>query len=272
MFLNLENLKKNELRHPAELILFIISAVISTSVTAVLLFGLFLLYEDIFSLHTIRTFYITILVILITLFTGMGKTFAATRLNSVRIGENQFPELYEKACEISKKMGMEKVPEIYIKQNNGIINAFAAYFWGRNYVLLNTEVLETAYLEHKDDMAVSFILAHELAHIYLNHTKLWYNIAILFSKLIPFLGTALSRAQEYSCDRIAGELCPDGKHGIFIIVLGRHLYKSVNKEVYLEQAKNVSGLFELIVNLSSTHPVNARRILALYGKIRGELF
>jgi len=270
--LSFEENKKNTLRHPAELILFIVSAFVSTAITAILIFGLYLLLNGALVVQSFRTFYVGIIAVLIALFTGMGRTFAATRLNSVRIGPNQFPDLYKKACDISKRLGMKRVPEIYIKQNNGMINAFAAYFWGRNYVLLNTEILETAYLEHKDEEAVSFVLAHEIAHIYLNHTKLWYNIAILFSKLIPFLGTALSRAQEFSCDRIAAHICPEGKHGIFIIVLGRHLYKSVDIETYLHQAENTDGLFEFIVNLSSTHPVNARRILALYGKSRGKLF
>jgi Zn-dependent protease with chaperone function len=86
----------------------------------------------------------------------------------------------------------------------------------------------------------------------------------LFAKFIPVLGTALSRAQEYSCDRIALQLCPEGKHGIFLLLLGRHLYKNVNIEEYLLQAKRTRGLLEFLVNINATHPVNTRRVLALY--------
>ena len=256
--------KLNELRHPDERRLYVICAFLNTFAFAFLVLGAFLLWRSIIVSPYLQNFYFWAVTAFGAAFLSMGTTFAQTRVYSVKAGENQFPELYEKVSEYAKRLEIEKLPAVYIKQDNGILNAFASYFWGRNYVLLNTEIFEIAYLEHKDLNAVSFILAHEMAHICLHHTRFWYNASIFFARFIPFLGTALSRAQEYSCDRIALELCPEGKHGIFMLLLGRHLYKNVNIDEYLLQAERTQGWFEFFINLNATHPVNTRRVLALY--------
>jgi Zn-dependent protease with chaperone function len=254
----------NQLRHPSERKLYVVCALLNVIVMAFLLLGLVLLWRLIITTSYIKNIYIAAFAAFGAAFLSMGSTFAHTRVYSVKADEKQFPNLWNKVVEYAKQLDIKKQPSIYIKQGDGIINAFAAYFWGRNYVLLNTEIFEIAYLEHKDENAVFFIIAHEMAHICLSHTRFWYNASIFFSKIIPVLGTALSRSQEYSCDRIAQELCPEGKHGIFMLLLGRHLYRNVNVEQYLQQAVNTHGWFEFFVNINSTHPVNTRRVLAIY--------
>lgn len=254
----------NELRHPSEQGLYIVCALLNTVVLAFLVIGIFLMWRALILSSHLQNIYIGVGTLFGVAFVSMGATFAQTRVYSVKVNENQFPQLKEVVNDYADRLLMNKVPAIFIKQENGIINAFAAYFWGRNYVHLNTEIFEIAYLEHKDFDAVSFIVAHEMAHIKLYHTRFWYNASILFAKFIPVLGTSLSRAQEYSCDRIALELCPEGKHGIFMLLLGRHLYKNVNVDEYLIQAENTRGWFEFAVNLNATHPVNTRRVTAIY--------
>lgn len=260
----MDNKQINELRHPGERSLYLVCAFLNTFVLAFLIVGAVLFWRSLVSGSYLQNIYYAATTAFGAAFVTMGTTFARTRVYSVRAGENQFPELSGIVSCYAEKLGIEKQPAIYIRHDNGIINAFSAYFWGRNYVLLNTEIFEIAYLEHKDLSAVSFIVAHEMAHIRLHHTRFWYNASILFAKFIPVLGTALSRAQEYSCDRIALQLCPEGKHGIFLLLLGRHLYKNVNIEEYLLQAKRTRGLLEFLVNINATHPVNTRRVLALY--------
>jgi len=259
----------NKLRHPSERKLYFICAFLNTFVVAFLVMGIMLLWRYILANAYLQNIYYAAGGAFGAVFLSMGTTFAQTRVYSVRVSENQFPRLWDKVLEFTKRLEMKNCPAIYIKQDGGLINAFSAYFWGRNYVLLNTEIFEIAFLEHKDLEAVSFIVAHEMAHIYLHHTRFWYNASVLFARFIPVLGTALSRAQEYSCDRIALELCPEGKHGIFMLLLGRHLYKSVNVEQYLHQAEQTHGWFEFFINLNATHPVNTRRVLAVYKPEKG---
>ncbi len=268
----MDTVQINKLRHPCERGIYFICALINTLVAAFLVAGVFLMWRTIASGGVIQNIYYAAASLYAVAFFSMGTTFASTRVYSVRVSEDQFPQLYEVARDYARKLGLKRVPAIYIKHENGLLNAFAAYFWGRNYVHLNTEIFEIAYLEHKDLSAVSFILAHEMAHIKLLHTRFWYNASILLAKFIPVLGTAMTRAQEYSCDRIALQLCPEGKHGIFLLLLGRHLYKNVNVDAYLAQAERTKGWFEFFINLNATHPVNTRRVLAIYKpEMRGRL-
>ena len=254
----------NRLRHPYERTLYVICAVLNTVLVMLLLFGLILLWETVAKSAYLQNLYITVVMLFVAAFYSMGTTFAQTRVYSVRVNREQFPLLYEMVEKHAETLQLPSVPGIYIRQENGVLNAFAAYFWGRNYVKVNTEIIETGFLEHKDLDAVSFVIGHELAHICLHHTRFWYNSGILLAKVIPILGTALSRAQEYSCDRIAAELCPDGRHGLFLLLLGKHLYKNINVEQYLLQAENTKGWFEFFVNINATHPVDTRRVLAVY--------
>lgn len=254
----------NELRHPYERTLYLICAIVNTVIVFFLVSGIILLWDVIMVSAYVKNLYLTVISLFTVAFYSMGTTFAQTRVYAVRVSNDQFPKLYEIVEEYSICLEMKKIPGIYIRQENGILNAFAAYFWGRNYVKVNTEIIEVGFLEHKDLDAVSFVIAHEMAHIYLQHTRFWYNASILLAKIIPILGTALSRAQEFSCDRIALELCPEGKQGLFLLLLGKHLYKNINVEQYLHQAENTRGIFEFFINLNATHPVDTRRVLAVY--------
>lgn len=260
----MDNVKINSLRHPKERTLYIICAFVNTFALAFLILGIVLMWRTLVFSPQLQNLYIAVASLFSVAFFSMGTTYAQTKVFSVRLGENQFPELYDVTKRYSEALGLKKMPLIYVKQDNGILNAFAAYFWGRNFVRINTEIFEIAYMEHKDLDAVSFIAAHEMGHICLHHTRFWYNASILIAKFIPVLGTSLSRAQEFSCDRIALELCPEGKHGIFMLLLGRHLYKNVNIDEYLKQAEKTHGWFEFAVNLNATHPVNTRRVTAIY--------
>lgn len=250
--------KLNSLRNRAELPLYFICVIINVSVISAVVISF--VYFDFVGI----AYYIAFGYLFVNLFLTLGSMLSVTRLYSVRISGEQFPDVYKVACEYSEILCFKKVPEIYVKQNGGIINAFASNFFFRNYVLINSDIFEAAYLRYKDIDAVSFILAHEMAHIAYNHTKIWYNLGILITKFIPFLHPALSRAMEYSCDNVAKILCPNGIHGIYILLLGQNLYKDINIEAYLKQAESTHGWFEFWANLKADHPVPVRRIAALY--------
>jgi len=191
-------------------------------------------------------------------------TYARVRAQSIRVTEDNFPEIYYKSIELARLLRLRKVPPVYITQGNGIINAFASAVIGRRYALLHAEIVEVAYLEHKDFEAVYFVLAHEFAHIYLKHVTLLNNLLILFSRMVPVLGHMLSRAREYSCDRIAQLITGcDFPDGIMILYAGRHLYKYVDVNAYLSAAKKEKGFFLWLTHVLSTHPIAPKRIAAL---------
>lgn len=261
-----ERAELRALKNKAELPLYIVCALFNFSVILLVILS--------FAAHV--GFGIAYYAAFAYLFVGfvfsLGSTFSSARRDAVQIGSEQFPEIYSIASRYAKILGLKKVPQIYIMQKGGMLNAFASYFFFRNYVIINSDVFDIAYLKHKDVDALSFLLAHEMAHIAFSHTKIWYNFGILTSKYVPILFPALSRAMEYSCDNVAKSICPEGLHGAFIMVAGKHLYKEINVEAYLKQARNTKGWFEFYGNLMSTHPIPVRRIPALYGVEKQKIF
>jgi Zn-dependent protease with chaperone function len=205
--------------------------------------------------------------ILLILPLAVSYAYATYRSMSVKITENNFPELYAIVKEYTDRLGMKKVPNIYLIQGNGILNAFSACVPFKQYIELYADLVEVAYREHHDMESLRFIIAHEMTHIYLGHAKLYYRYSIIFSNMIPILSTTASRAREYSCDRIAQVLSgSDGIDAMMSLTAGIHLYKRVDKEDYVENAKKVKGFFVWCFNLMSSHPVTSKRVLALQMK------
>ncbi|MCM2676197.1 M48 family metallopeptidase [Alkalicoccobacillus plakortidis] len=109
------------------------------------------------------------------------------RGNGVRISENQFPDVYERVKVMSEQMGLQKVPDVFVIQSEGILNAFATRFWGRNMVVLYSEIFDLGREQGKDEL--DFIIAHELSHVKRRHV--WKNILIAPSSVYPLSSTSL---------------------------------------------------------------------------------
>ena len=194
---------------------------------------------------------------------GLYWIHADLRSRSIRITERNFPEIYALIRSYAERLGMN-VPEAYIVSENGVLNAFSAFLFRRQYIQINSEVFEVAYREHRDMNALAFIIAHEMAHIYYGHATLSYNLWIWFSQTLPVLGSTASRTREYSCDRLAQRLTNyDGLGAMFMLMVDHHLYKMVDTQDYLDQSVKERGFFLWLVNLFSTHPIMQKRIRAL---------
>ncbi len=190
--------------------------------------------------------------------------YAQYRSMSVRITEKTYPEIYAIVEEYSQKLGLKRVPKIYMVQGNGVLNAFSTFIPFKQYIEIYADLLEVAYREHHDMDTIRFIIAHEMGHIYYKHATMHYYYAIMFSQLIPILGSTASRAREYSCDRLAQLLSgSDGVDAMMSLTAGIHLYKQVDHQDYIEHAKTVKGFFVFCYNLVCDHPITTKRVLAL---------
>ena len=190
--------------------------------------------------------------------------YAQYRANSIRITEKNFPEIYQVVEDYSKRLGMKKVPKVYLTQENGVMNAFSTFILRRQYIVLLTDLFEVAYLEHHDLESMKFIIAHEMSHIRLRHATFSYQMSILFANYIPILSSALSRAREYSCDRVAQHLVGvSGVEPMLALVVGKHLYKKVDVQDYVKHCRETRGFFVFVLNLLSSHPIMPKRIQAL---------
>lgn len=204
------------------------------------------------------------ILIVIVGYLGLYYYYAYYRSMSVRITEKNFPEVYELIESYTKKLNMKEAPKAYVMQANGVLNAFSSFIFRKQYIEINAEIFEVAYREHNDLDTLGFIIAHEMAHIYYGHATLHYNIPIWFSRFIPVISAIASRTREYSCDRLAQRISGnDGVQAMFLLIVDRHLYKMVDRDDYLEQAKQQKGFFIWWVNLLADHPVLCKRIVAL---------
>lgn len=183
--------------------------------------------------------------------------------NGVKITKEQFGDVYAILENHSQKLGLKQVPDMYVIEQGGFLNAFALKFTSRNYVVLFSSVLEAAYQEGKD--AVSFIIGHELGHIARGHVSLLKSYLVLPAKFLPFLGKAYSRSCEYTCDNIGYSLCPQGAlSGLLILATGGHLYTKVNVKKLIETFKSESKSMIFAGELLATHPALAKRIESIY--------
>jgi Zn-dependent protease with chaperone function len=141
-----------------------------------------------------------------------------------------------------------------------VLNAFATRFLGRNFVILNSDVLALA--TQKGEKAVSFVLGHELGHVRRHHMT---RRSLLYpAMLFPFLAGAYSRACEYTCDRFGNALEPEGGvDGLLVLAAGRDLYTQVNAAVYSGQRETETGFFVRFAEILSTHPNLPKRVAAL---------
>ena len=200
------------------------------------------------------------------------KQYADEMSYAIRVSEKNFPELYEYVKEFTRLLGMKKEPEVYI-QSTGSINAFACWVPGKTFIRINAEVVDLAYMEHKDMKTVAFIMAHEFGHLYFHHVHMLYCLWTNFVTFIPVVGKTLIhslyiRSQEYSADRVAQALMGESKEdGMMLLTAGRHLYKYADINDYLEMINKNHNFFEklarFITNLFTDHPINPFRIAAI---------
>jgi len=199
-----------------------------------------------------------------------GLMVAGIRGNGVKLSERQFPQIYERVQALSNQMGIEQVPDVYIVQSGGVLNAFATRFFGRNFVVLYSDIFELVNQGNEDEL--SFVIAHELAHIQRKHIS---KQLLLFPALwIPFIGKAYSRSCEYTCDRIALAYTDNIRtaiHALAVLAVGKQLFQQVNIQDYLDQSYRERGFFIGWYELMATHPSLPKRMAELI-KLQSHVF
>lgn len=198
-----------------------------------------------------------VVLILLYLFFRLGFLIGYLKGNGVLVTENQFPDIYKIVVEQSDLLGISYIPQVYILQSGGILNAFATQFWGSDFVVIYSDVLEEAYENNVE--TVRFIIGHEMGHIKRKHiTKsLW----LFPSFIIPFIGSAYSRACEYTSDNIGAALSPQGvRSGLLLLASGKKLWKRVNTEAFMDQEYNAGGFWFWFSEKMSSHPRLTKRI------------
>jgi Zn-dependent protease with chaperone function len=189
-----------------------------------------------------------------------GFMIGRIRGNAVRVSLTQFPTVHAMVQRHAATLGMSEVPAVYVMQAGGVLNAFATRFFGRNFVVLYSDVLAMA--ERRGADAVSFVVAHELAHLKRGHLK--YRWLLAPSRIVPFLSGAYSRACEYTCDRFGALCVPEGAiPGLLALAAGGELHEQVDPRQFAAQSETESGFWFGVSEVFASHPHLTNRVGAL---------
>ncbi|TCI28599.1 hypothetical protein EVJ33_12740 [Exiguobacterium sp. SL-10] len=246
-------MKQSQLVHKNEKLYF--GLLVAASVLTVIL-GI------VFTIASLGIFlWVIVSILALSLFTHWLQ-IGYIRTNGVKVTERQFADLYQTYQRIGQEMGIRLLPDVYILQAGGVLNAFATRFFQKNMVILYSDIVELSRDGYTKE--VEFVIAHELAHIRRNHVqKQW---AMMLGGWIPFLGSAYSRACEFTCDRMAAHHIQDqtaSKRALTILAIGGKLAKEVSEFDYLYEASRENGFIAKLSELLSTHPPLPKRIAAI---------
>lgn len=225
--------------------LFLISAVISALIWLLLLvgtFGILLVY--------------LLLGYVVFLF-AHSAFIAYLKGTGVKITPEQYPDLHQALVQSCKRVGVTDVPDAYLLRTD-FFNALATRFLGRHFIVLFTDVLDAL---TDRPQAVNFYIGHELGHIHRNH--LGWKSFLFPAAILPLLGPALRRAEEYTCDRYGVACCDsaaDVQAALGAIAAGDSRWQSMNTDAYLQQVAETRGFWMSFNELTGDYPWLTKRM------------
>lgn len=177
--------------------------------------------------------------------------------NAIKVSQQQFPDIQQTVEKQAQLLGLSNVPRVYILQSGGLLNAFVTHFFGSNYIVLYSEIVEAAY--EKDPAVIEFVIGHELGHLKRKHALT--SILLFPSAVVPFLAMAHSRACEYTCDAIGMALSPSGaKNGLLLLASGKGLMHKVKINEYTAQTSTGEGFWSWFSEKWMSHPHLSKRL------------
>lgn len=194
----------------------------------------------------------------------IGYLFAQSGLiawlrgTGVRLSEEQLPELYLQYLGCCEKLGIKEPPEAYLLQGDGMMNAFATRFLGRNFVIVLADTVDAMRALPE---GVNFYFGHELGHIKQGHlTGHIWRAPVLW---LPLLGAAYARAQEYTCDMHGRACCNSADtaaRALAVLAAGAEKWREVNLANYARQTMGNRGFFPDFHELIGGYPWLTKRV------------
>jgi Zn-dependent protease with chaperone function len=189
---------------------------------------------------------------------GNGLLVAQLKADAVKVEGYQMPELAGSFARACAKLQVKVVPDLYVLQSGGLLNAFATRFSGRHFVVVYSELLDTY---GPDSAEIEFLLGHELGHIKRSH--ILKHIFLAPGLLFPLLGNAYSRACEASCDRhglFASSRSQGAINAMLILAAGKQARSTLSPALFAAQYANNRGFFVSWYELISGYPTLSQRV------------
>jgi Zn-dependent protease with chaperone function len=186
---------------------------------------------------------------------------AHLRGSAVKLGPDQMPELHQRVETLARRVGLKRVPAVYVMQAGGALNALATRFLATDFVVLFSDLLEAC---DDDEGARDMIIGHELGHLKEGHLRwLWLLLPGLF---VPFLGSAYARSREYTCDRYGAAVCEDKQsalRGLAILAAGGRYGRTLDLRALARQREDFDRGWMTIGHWLAAHPPLAHRAVAV---------
>ena len=184
--------------------------------------------------------------------------------NGVRVTEQQMPALYKQFNECCDTLEMDKKPELFILNSDGFLNALATRFLKKHYVVLYSGIVD-ALKKYPD--GINFYIGHELGHIKRGHLNL--STLMFPGSILPIVGSAYSRAQEYSSDLHGLKCCKKPKDAVFamaVLAMGADQWNKLNIRAYADQSEETGSFWMSFHELTADYPWLSKRMQYLLNK------
>lgn len=188
--------------------------------------------------------------------------------NAVRITADQFPDLDAQINACCAKLGQERVPDAYLLQMGGSLNAFATRFLGRDFLVLYSDVVDGL---HDNPDALNFYIGHEIGHIKRKHLS--WGTVLLPASVLPLIGAAYSRAREYTCDRHGLAACEqpvNAEFGMAALAAGGRRWRTMNNSAFIAQSRETEGFWMSFHELVGDYPWLVKRMAAIRALAAGQ--
>mgnify|MGYP001022803446 CR=1 FL=1 len=178
--------------------------------------------------------------------------------NGVEVTADQFPDIHAQFSSCCERLSLHKVPRLYIQNGNGVLNAFATWFLGRNYVAVLSSVVDAM---EGNPSGVRFYLGHELGHVRRHDNPLaWFLRRPALC--LPLVGAAFSRARESSCDLHGMACCgsrEDAARSVVALAAGSKRWQSTSLQALQGQLESTTGFWTSFHELTASYPWTAKR-------------
>ncbi|MBS9774338.1 MAG: hypothetical protein KGV59_04185 [Tenacibaculum sp.] len=189
--------------------------------------------------------------------------------DAIHIDENQMPELYKVYKEVALKMGFteekgkQQIPPLYVVNGYGVKSFFSSQsVFYQKYIVIKSDIAELIYEENPNIGALRFMFAHYLADVKCNHSDTKKFTIYPIIRLL-FLHKNLSRAEQYTADRMACYYFSDDIDAVIDLHLTANFGEKINKEAYFEDIKKYQNNFFLKLANSSKDGLAYQRIKTL---------
>ncbi len=192
---------------------------------------------------------------------------AHLRGNAVELSARQLSELHRSYLDSCALLGIDNPPTAYVLMGDGLVNAMATRFLRRHYVIVFSGVVDAL---HEHPAALRFYFGHELGHIARGHLQ--WRALMWPAMLLPLLGAATRRAEEYTCDLHGLACCEsprDAELALAVLASGGTSVGKVDARLLAAQSEQSGAFWMSFHELSNDYPWLSKRLAQVHSAATG---